>query len=119
MDNELLHILQHSLGLDQYGQGNQYRNHFCAGGKDVERCRELVAMGYMREFSPSFLTGDAPGFIVTPSGIDAVALHSPKPPKLSRGKRRYRAYLHSECGESFGEWLKNSYWDDYRRECNC
>ena len=26
-----LHILQHSLGRDQYGHGTDYRNHYCAG----------------------------------------------------------------------------------------
>ena len=30
MDSKL-HILQHSLGLDKYGDGNQYRNHFVTG----------------------------------------------------------------------------------------
>ena len=28
MEKELLHILQHSLGLNEYGQGNKYRNPF-------------------------------------------------------------------------------------------
>ena len=27
-----LAILQHALGLDQYGHGTFYRNHYCAGG---------------------------------------------------------------------------------------
>lgn len=48
MNPEQLQILQHSLGVDQYGHGQQYRNHFCAGGADEAICRELVAMGYMR-----------------------------------------------------------------------
>ncbi len=38
----------------------------------------------------------------------------PKEKLLSRSQRRYRAYLHSESNEGFGEWLKNSYWDNYR-----
>lgn len=57
MNKELLHILQHSLGLNEYGQGNQYRNHFVAGGDDVRKCRELVALGYMRERKDNGLTG--------------------------------------------------------------
>jgi len=44
-----LQILQHSLGLDEYGQGEMYRNHFCAGGDDEGTCRALVALGYMRQ----------------------------------------------------------------------
>lgn len=115
MNSELLHILQHSLGLDKYGQGTQYRNHFCAGGKDVEKCRELVTFGYMQEFRPSLITGNMPGFRVTPKGIDAVALESPSPPKPTKSKKRYQLYLRSESEQSFGDWLKNEYWDDYRR----
>lgn len=44
-----LQILQHALGVDEFGRGKQYRNHFCAGGADEVICRELVALGYMRE----------------------------------------------------------------------
>ena len=53
MSPEQLQILQHSLGVDQYGQGEMYRNHFCAGDADEPICRELVAMGYMRVFHPN------------------------------------------------------------------
>jgi len=113
---ELLHILQHSLGLDQYGEGEQYRNHFCAGGKDIEKCRALVGMGYMVESDPSELPGRWPFFHVTQEGEEAVAIQSPKPPKLSRSKRRYTLYLDGDFSESYGEWIKDSYYDDYRRE---
>ena len=44
-----LQILQHSLGVDQYGRGRQYRDHFAAGGEDVQICQELIALGYMRQ----------------------------------------------------------------------
>ncbi len=33
-----LEILQHALGVDKYGQGDMYRNHFCAGGDDEAVC---------------------------------------------------------------------------------
>lgn len=38
-----------------------------------------------------------------------------KPPilKLSRSKKRYLAYLRSECAESFGEWIKNKMYLNY------
>ena len=52
---EQLQILQHSLGLDKYGQGPVFRNHFCAGGSDEETCRSLVEMGYMVTFVRSNL----------------------------------------------------------------
>jgi hypothetical protein len=99
-----LEILQHSLGLDQYGQGNMYRNHFCAGGDDEIVCRELVALGYMEQFTRKFL----PYFncLVTDAGKTAVKRESPMPPKLTRGQKNYRAFLDCDFGQKFGEWLK-------------
>ena len=107
MDKELLHILQHSLGLDKYGQERQYRNHYVAGGDDVPKCRELVALGHMREHTANALTGGDPCFTVTRAGIDAVAEHSPPPPKLTRGQQRYRDYVKvADCFEDFGHYLR-------------
>jgi hypothetical protein len=102
---EQLHILQHSLGLDQYGRGEIYRNHFCAGGKDESVCRSLVALGFMREHRQTELF---PYYncSVTEAGKEAVRKFSPKPPKLTRSQRRYRAFLDHDCGLSFREWLK-------------
>jgi hypothetical protein len=107
MDHKL-HILQHSLGLDQYGEGRQYRNHFCTGlgSKDWDSCMALVYDGLMKEHHPSELTGGDTLFTVTPKGIDFVALNSPQPPKLTRSQKRYRLWLKSDSGLSFGEWLR-------------
>lgn len=113
---ELLHILQHSLGLDQYGQGEQYRNHYVAGGNDVIKCRTLVEMGYMVERDMGMLCGGQPAFFVTQEGKAAVDRESPMPPKLSRSKRRYRVYLRGGFRETYGKWLKDPFYDDYRRE---
>ncbi len=114
MTSEQLHILQHALGVDKYGQGSMYRNHFCAGGKDEDMCRELVTMGYMRTWAGSDEAGRIPHYpyfncYVTPEGIAAVLKESPKPPKLTRSQKRYRRFLDSgagDCGYTFGEWLK-------------
>lgn len=107
MNKELLHILQHSLGLDKYGQGSQYRNHYVAGGDDVRKCRELVSLGCMREIQANALTCDEPCFTVTRAGINAVAEHSPQPPKLTRGQQRYRDYVKvADCFEDFGHYLR-------------
>lgn len=107
MKPDLLHILQHSLGLDQYGDGLQFRNHFVAGGDNIARCRELVAGGYMEEGGSNALTGGMPCFFVTSAGIGAVALHSPDRPKLSRSQQRYRDYLKlADCYESFSDFLR-------------
>ncbi len=107
---EHLHILQHSIGVDQYGEGRQYRNHFCTGegSKDFDACRALVENGLMTERAGSELTGGDSVFHVTPAGIDYVALNSlRKPPeqKLTRSQKRYKEYLRSEADESFAEWL--------------
>lgn len=106
MNNEELHILQHSLGLDRYSNGRKYRNHFVAGPDDAVKCRNLVAMGYMTEHKRSELSGGDPVFTVTSSGIAAMYDATPKPPKLTRSQKRYRDYLDSDSGFSFGEWLK-------------
>lgn len=87
-----LEILQHALGVDQFGQGRQYRNHFCAGEADVEDCKALVAAGLMKrhqttELFPYYNAS------VTEIGVQYVAENSPKPPKLTRGQLRYRRYL--------------------------
>lgn len=112
MTADQLQIMQHSLGLDQHGQGTMYRNHFCAGEDDEPACRELVAMGYMRVWHPNQSPLPYYNCTVTEEGKRAVREQSPKPPKLTRSQRRYRAFLEADCGHSFGEWLK---WQKTRR----
>lgn len=101
-----LEILQHALGVDQYGRGQQYRNHYCAGGEDVADCAELVALGYMRSFQREYL----PYFncTVTDEGKAAMLRESSVAPKLTRSQRRYRYWLDvaDAYGYTFGEWLK-------------
>ena len=104
MTSSQLQILQHALGVDKYGQGEQYRNHFCAGGTDEGECRALVAMGYMR-------TWQAEGYpyyncSVTDEGKEAMKRESPFAPVLTRGQKRYRQFLQADTGLSFGEWLR-------------
>ena len=81
MTTDQLHLLQHALGVDEYGQGNMYRNHYCGG---AEECRPLVALGFMVEHPSSELTGGDPLFTVTAAGKQAMLEQSPKPPKLTR-----------------------------------
>jgi hypothetical protein len=108
LSKEQLHVLQHSLGLDKYGQGSMYRNHFCAGGDDERICRELVDMGYMYVFRPNASPYPYYNCAVTDAGKAAVREQSPKPPKLTRSQRRYRDYLNvaDAFGGSFHEYLK-------------
>ena len=111
LTKEQLQILQHSLGVDQYGQGQMYRNHFCAGGKDEQVCRELVEAGYMETFTRSYL----PYYNcrVTEAGKAAMFEQSPKPPKLTRSQERYRRYLRADSGLKFIEWLRD--WEPLER----
>lgn len=106
----LLHILQHSLGVNQYGQGEQFRNHFCTGPRstDYQTCKEAVSLGLMVEREKVAMYGGDSVFFVTPKGVDHVALNSPAEPpkpKLTRSQQRYRDYLHAESSLSFPEWL--------------
>jgi len=108
MKPDLLHILQHSLGVDKYGHGEQYRNRFVTGpgSKDFNDCNELVGMGMMEDFGVQPMCSGMHCFCVTPKGIDAMIFASPLPPKRSRSALRYREYLKQDCAESFGEWLR-------------
>ena len=104
---EQLHILQHSLGVDSYGEGKQYRNHFATSPEcpDGKRCQELVGLSLMKDHGPQALAGGMHCYTVTPLGVDAVAFKSPVRPKLSRSKQRYRDYLSLETSLTFAEWL--------------
>jgi len=107
---EQLHILQHSLGLDEYGRGTFYRNRYVVGpGCDgYTDCRALVDLGFMVEHPPRALFGGMSCFCVTDEGRAACVLQSPRPPKASRGRRRYHEWLRvSDVSDiTFGEWMK-------------
>ncbi len=108
MSPNQLHILQHSLGVDKYGQGKPYREHYCVGLDNAAMLadlRALVAQGWMRE-GHKINEGRDQYFYVTQLGLSAMKAHSPTAPKVSRGEQRYRDYLRSECSMSFGEYLK-------------
>jgi hypothetical protein len=105
MTAKQLEILQHAFGVDRYGQGEFYRNNFCAGGEDVVECKELVKMGFMASFEREWL----PYFncTVTEAGKKAMIKESPEAPLLTKGQRRYREFLKADTGRSFGEWLRD------------
>jgi hypothetical protein len=106
MDSKL-EILLHSLGLNEYGEGRQSRNHFVTdeSSPDYEMCQKLVADGLMTKRPGSALSGGSPIFLVTQAGIDFVSLNSPTRPKVTRGKQRYLDFLAADGGMSFREWL--------------
>lgn len=108
MKPELLQILQHSLGVDEHGLGNQYRNRFVTGpeGGDFQLCRELCRQGFMLDHGPKTMTGGMHFFSVTVEGIVAMRDASPKPPKISLARRRYLDFLSEDGSIPFGKWLK-------------
>jgi hypothetical protein len=101
-----LHVLQHSIGVDRFGQGTQYRNHFVAAGSDIALCDDLVSHGLMQYQGKCSLTSDLPLYCVTDSGKKYVSDHSEKPPKLSQSQLRYRRFLRSDLDCSFGQFLR-------------
>jgi hypothetical protein len=108
----MLHVLQHSLGLDKYGHGNRFRNHFVAGGDNLVICREATSQGLMKEHQATAISGGSPWFSVTPEGIEYIAANSPvKPPepKLTRSQQRYRRYR--EYGDMFESFIDFCRWD--------
>ncbi len=108
MDELRLEILQHALGVDEYGRGREYRDHFVTGpgSRDFDTCQALVAEGLMVDCGAvAWCDGDH-CFRVTDAGRRYVREHSPKPPKVTRSQRRYQRFLDADCGLSFGEWLR-------------
>jgi hypothetical protein len=111
-----LHVLQHALGMDDYGRqpDGDYRNHYVTdeGCDGWDLCMAHVDAGRMRRHGPRDLFGGPTSycFVVTEAGREFVREHSPKPPKVSRSKARYRRWLESEVDMSFGQWVKEG-WD--------
>lgn len=109
--SSVLHIIQHSLGVDQFGQGNQYRNHFVTGEGSIDHpiCMEAVGLGLMEIRRAKYeMYGGDDVFAVTTAGKQWMAENSPAPPKLTRSQKRYRAYLDSDSSVSFGEWMRRA-----------
>jgi hypothetical protein len=115
-----LHILQHALGLDDYGRDDRgripanvdepYRNRYVISERcdSWALCMEHVEAGRMSKHGPSAMFGGADGycFCVTEAGLVHVRERSPTPPKRTRSQKRYDRYLDADSGLSFGEWLK-------------
>lgn len=106
----LLHILQHSLGVDHHGRGDQYRNHFVTGPGSVDwnTCQQAVSDGLMSVRESALLPSDSRCFHVTDAGKTYVTQHSPLPPKLTRSQRRYRKWLDADCSMSFGQFIRQN-----------
>ncbi len=92
---DLLHILQHSLGVDAFGRGEQYRNRFVTGEGSIDHpiCMEAVERGFMTRHAGNALTGDMDLFLVTDEGRAFVAETSPKPDRKQLARDRYSRFL--------------------------
>lgn len=107
---EQLHILRHSLGLDDTGRGREYRNHYaiatsCSGWPEVQA---LIEKGLMKDTGVVPMWGELHGVVVTEAGKEA-ARQLDSMPMLTLGQRRWRAWLHADNGLTFGEWLKTDW----------
>lgn len=108
MRDQSLHILQHALGLDDFGRGTSYRNHYVCG-EDCDSWPLLVDhvnAGRMTRHGPREVFGGSYCFVVTEAGREYVRSNSPVAPKPSPSKRRYQRFLDADSGLSFGEWMK-------------
>ena len=116
MNSNQLHILQHSLGCDKYGQSKHrgadesdgcfgyYRNRYVSD-PDAD-LNELVTFGLMKDHGAQELAGGMHCYTVTQHGISHMLTDSPKPPKLTRSQRRWQEFRRvSEVFDSFGQWL--------------
>lgn len=116
MNPEHLHILQHSLGCDEHGQSQTklrdegdgcfgyYRNRYVS-----DPTPDLIAMvsaGLLEDRGAYDVAGGMHYYRVTAAGVAAMKQHSPKPPVLTRGQKRYREFLSADSGWTFGEFLK-------------
>jgi hypothetical protein len=108
MDAKRLHVLQHSLGLDDYGRGTMYRNRFVTGegSKDHADCMALVEQGFMSRVANVKLFGGSDCFTVTDKGKRAAVAESPAPPKLTRSQQIYQDWLNYDSDMSFIEYAK-------------
>ena len=108
MNLKLLHILQHSLGADEFGRGGGYRDHFVTGEGSMDHadCMELVEAGFMTCRANIEMYGGDDFFRVTEAVKLAMIQHSPQPPKLTKGQQRYQDYLDADCSMTFIEYLK-------------
>jgi len=119
-------LMSHALGADEfYKQKGFYRNRFCAykGGEDHQEWVGLVDAGYaVKNERAAFLNKDCDFFHCTEKAEILIrqVLHERKiaEPKISRSRRRYQAYLSvsDTTDETYGQWLKNKYWSEYRRK---
>ena len=109
MNANQLHILRHSIGLEDDGSGREYRNHYVTGPDDAD-CQALVSMGFMvRAQRNALIAQDDFLYRVTEAGMIEARKRTTLE-RLTRGQVRYREWLKvaDATGLSFGEYLKGA-----------
>lgn len=103
----ILAVLQHALGVDQFGRGEQYRDHFVCGPghHSYDCCIAAVGQGLMVRRESKMFGDNGSLFLVTDEGRRWMTANSPAPPKLTRSQQTYRRYTDADCCLSFGDWL--------------
>lgn len=129
MTPEQLHILQHSLGCNAFGISEHrgpdegdgcfgyHRNRYVS--EPTPNLRALCNVGYMRDHGPQVICGGNHLYSVTAEGVAAMLAGSPRPPRVSRGRRRYLKWLKvaDAFGDmKFGEWLRRKLYKPRRGE---
>lgn len=88
-----LHILLHTLGLEDPTRVDSSRNHYVTGDPIEADILALVAAGLMEERPrPGFLADDDRVFVATLAGIRMAKSQRPKPPKLTRSQERFERF---------------------------
>lgn len=109
-------ICQHALGISA-DKREPYRNRYVAGPGHhaMPAIERLIAAGFMQEApAPAFLATGDKVYQVTPLG-EAEAISCL--PRMSRGKRRYKAWLRiSDVYQvTFRQFLTSPQWAEARR----
>jgi hypothetical protein len=124
MNERQLYLMRHTIGLNYLRwydahkiDAEPYRNYFAAslGSEDYVEFMRMVhsglALGPVERFGHQYFSLTDMGLGIAKESAKALA----KASKPSKSKARYQAYRHSESDEKFIDWLKNPFWDDYRR----
>lgn len=110
-----LQILQHSMGLDQFGRGTKYRNRFVSGPghHDQSSIDEMVRDGLMAvtNVSPGLLGEGGACYHVTRAGEAFIDANSPKPTKKTKSQERGARWR--EYGDRFDSFRDFLRWDTH------
>lgn len=107
MKSTQIALLHHMLGLSADNQSPS-RNHFVAGAgsEDGAELSAMLDAGLVKRCAPSEISGGDPWYQATHEGIAAAMAALPAKRALSPAKRRYKAFLRSDTGLTFGEFLR-------------